>query len=201
APPAGRVPKLMADLLNWLKNTSDHPIVASCVFHYELEFVHPFADGNGRMGRLWQTLILRTWKPLLASLPVETVIRERQDAYYQVLAEADQRADATPFVEFMLSALRDAINEAVATDQVTDQLTDQVAALIQALGTSELGGNDLMKALGLSHRPTFRENYLNPALEGDWIERTQPDSPRSPTQRYRLTSKAHRWLQLHSEGG
>ena len=124
---------------------------------------------------------------------METVIRERQEAYYLVLAEADQRIDATPFIEFMLSALRDAIHEAVATDQADDQVTDQVASLIEAIGTGELGSNDLMKVMGLSHRPTFRENYLNPALEGGWIERTQPDSPRSPTQRYRLTGRGHRW--------
>jgi len=108
APPADRVPKLMADLLDWLENTNEHPLVASCIFHYEFEFIHPFADGNGRMGRLWQTLILRNWKPLLAYLPVETVIRDRQVDYYRVLAVADSQADATPFVEFMLGALHDA---------------------------------------------------------------------------------------------
>jgi Fic family protein len=199
APPADRVPKLMADLLDWLKSANEHPLVASCVFHYEFEFIHPFADGNGRMGRLWQTLILRNWKPLLAYLPVETVIRERQEDYYLVLAVADQQTDATPFIEFMLSALRDAISEAVTTDQAGDQVADQVAALIRVIGTGELGSNDLMQALGLSHRPTFRENYLNPALEDDWIERTQPDSPRSPTQRYRLTGKGQRWLQRHAD--
>ncbi len=199
APPADRVPRLMADLLKWLEETNEHPLAASCVFHYEFEFIHPFADGNGRMGRLWQTLILRSWQPLLTYLPVETVIRERQEAYYHVLAEADQRTDATPFIEFMLSALRDAIHEAVTTDQAGDQVTDQVASLIEAIGTGELGSNDLMKAMGLSHRPTFRENYLNPALEGGWIERTQPDSPRSPTQRYRLTGRGRRWRQQREE--
>jgi len=116
-----------------------------------------------------------------------------------VLAEADERADATPFVEFMLQALRDAIREAVATDQVGDQATDQVALLLKAIGNNELGSTDLINALGLSHRPTFRDNYLTPALEGGWIERTQPDSPRSPTQRYRLTNKGRRWLQ--NQGG
>jgi len=115
APPADRVPYLMADLLAWLQRTDEHPLIASCLFHYELEFIHPFADGNGRMGRLWQTLILCHWKPLLAYLPVETVIRERQDDYYRVLAEADKLADATPFVEFMLQAIHDAISEALAS--------------------------------------------------------------------------------------
>jgi len=199
APPADRVPHLMTELLDWLKRTEEHPLVASCVFHYELEFIHPFADGNGRMGRLWQTLILRNWKPLLVYLPVEAVIRDRQEDYYRVLAEADKCADATPFVEFMLQALSDAIAEAVSTDQVGDHVTDQVALLIEAIGTDELGSADLLKALGLSHRPTFRENYLNPALQGDWIERTQPDSPRSPTQRYRLTTKGRHWLQSQDD--
>ena len=172
----------------------EHLLIAISVFHYEFEFIHPFADGNGRMGRLWQTLILRRWKPLLAYLPVETVIRERQQTYYQALAEADQHADSTPFIEFILSALRDALDEAVGTDQVGDQVTDQVAALIKAIGPDELGSIELMKALGLSHRPTFRINYINRAFEGNWIELTQPDSPRSPTQRYRLSSKGRRWL-------
>lgn len=199
APPSDRVPKLMSDLLDWLEKTNGHPLVASCVFHYEFEFIHPFADGNGRLGRLWQTLILKNWKPLLAYLPVETVIRNRQEDYYRVLAVADQQAHATPFIEFMLSALRDAVREAVVTDQVGDQVIDQVAALMSAIGSGERGSNDLMQALGLSHRPTFRQNYLNPALDEEWIERTQPDSPRSPTQRYRLTGKGQRWLLLHGE--
>jgi len=184
---------------NALAATDAHPLIAGSAFHYEFEFIHPFADGNGRMGRLWQTLILRNWKPLLAYLPVETVIRDRQDDYYRVLAVADSQADATPFIEFMLSALRDAVREAVSTDQVGDQVTGQVAALIRAVGSGELGSNNLMHALGLSHRPTFRNNYLNPALENGWIERTQPDSPRSPTQRYRLTGKGRRWLLHHAD--
>lgn len=194
APPANRVLYLMVDLLDWLKHSEEHPLISSCLFHYELEFIHPFVDGNGRMGRLWQTLILRHWKPLLAYLPVETVIRERQDDYYRALAESDERADATLFVEFMLQALFDAIGEAIATDQVSDHVSDQVKLVVEAIGNNELSSSDLMKALGLSHRPTFRANYLNPALEGGWIERTQPDSPRSPTQRYRLSEKGRRWL-------
>lgn len=198
APPADRVPTLMADLLGWLDNSKEHPLVASCVFHYEFEFIHPFADGNGRMGRLWQTLILQSWKPILAYLPVETVIRERQEEYYRVLAAADKQADAEPFIEFMLTALRDTLYETAATDQVADQVADQVVALIQLIGSNETGGKELMRALGLSHRPTFRKNYLNPALEDGWIERTHPDSPRSPTQRYRLTAKSRRWLQLNA---
>ena len=102
--------------------------------------------------------------------------------------------DITPFIEFMLQALLDAIQEAV-TDQVGDHVTDQVARLIKKIEKSEKSAGDLMKALGLSHRATFRKNYLKPALEEGLIELTQPNAPRSPTQRYRLTDKGRRWCQ------
>ena len=116
APPAERVPFLIKDLLDWLKKTEEHPVVASCVFHDEFEFIHPFADGNGRMGRLWQTLILREWKALFASLPVETIIRDRQAIYYKKLAESDNTGKATIFVEFMLEAIKESIQQAISTD-------------------------------------------------------------------------------------
>lgn len=186
APPANRVPQLMDDLLAWLSRCELHPLIASCVFHYEFEFIHPFADGNGRMGRLWQTLILSQWRAVLAYLPVESVIREQQDAYYEALAISDKAAEATPFVEFMLAALRQALLEGVAGDQVSDQVSDQVARLLQALPSGEaLKASELMQRLGLAHRPTFSNNYLKPALAAGLIEMTDPASPRSPAQRYR----------------
>jgi len=186
APPAGRVPGLMNDLLGWLKRTDAHPLIASCVFHYELEFIHPFADGNGRMGRLWQTLILSRWKPLLAWLPVETVIRDRQAEYYAALAASDKAGQSTVFIEFLLSALQQGLQEAAATDQVGDQVGDQVKALLKCLTKQPLTALACMKKLGLNHRPTFRKNYLQPALEAGLIERTLPDKPNSRLQQYRL---------------
>jgi Fic family protein len=105
APPAHQVSGLMADLIQWLTHTKDHPLIASSVFHYEFEFIHPFSDGNGRMGRLWQTLILSQWHPLFLSLPLESVIKDNQSRYYQALEEADQQADSTPFIHFMLSVI------------------------------------------------------------------------------------------------
>jgi Fic family protein len=105
APPAHQVSGLMADLTGWLNQAKDHPLITSSVFHYEFEFIHPFSDGNGRMGRLWQTLILSKWHPLFLSLPLESVIKDNQQQYYQALEQADQQADSTPFIHFMLSVI------------------------------------------------------------------------------------------------
>lgn len=109
APPADRVSGLMAELIQWLANTKDHPLIASSVFHYEFEFIHPFSDGNGRMGRLWQTLILSQWHPLFLSLPLESVIKEHQQHYYQALEQADDEANSTPFIHFMLSMIAETL--------------------------------------------------------------------------------------------
>lgn len=109
APPAGRVPVLMADLLGWLGKNREHALIKSCVFHYEFEFIHPFDDGNGRMGRLWQTLILSQWNPLFAQIPVENMIYACQQNYYTAIAESTKAAESTLFVEFMLQVIEKAL--------------------------------------------------------------------------------------------
>lgn len=187
-PPAKQVPQLVSQLLAWLASTDVHPLIASCVFHYEFEFIHPFADGNGRMGRLWQTAILRGWRPVFSHVPVESIVRDSQADYYRALAKSDQASEATAFVEFMLGAILSALR-VVGTDQVSDQVSDQVVALARALGHKELGAVALMSALGLAHRPTFRRNYLHPALKAGMIEMTRPEAPKSSVQRYRLTAR------------
>jgi Fic family protein len=121
APPASQLPRLMSDLFDWLKNTDAHPLIASAAFHYEFEFIHPFSDGNGRMGRLWQTLILSQWQPLLAYLPVETVIKYRQADYYQRLGEADASSNCSTFIEFLLEAIQQSLQEAIDNQSVTNE--------------------------------------------------------------------------------
>ena len=116
APPAARVSDLVSDLLTWLATSDWHPLIVSCVAHYELEFIHPFADGNGRLGRLWQTLILSRWNPLLAWLPIEEVIRSRQQGYYDSLGQADQQGDLAPFVAYQLEAIHDALRSEIGSE-------------------------------------------------------------------------------------
>ncbi len=115
APPPSQVARLMENLFHWLETTEAHPLIASTAFHYEFEFIHPFSDGNGRMGRLWQTLILSRWQPLLAYLPVETVIKNRQQDYYRLLGEADKQADCSVFIEFLLQSIQESLLEAITS--------------------------------------------------------------------------------------
>ncbi len=107
--PAAYVPGLMADLFGWLARSDLHPLLRSCVFHYEFEFIHPFADGNGRTGRLWHTLLLSRWREMLLWLPVESVILSRQQEYYAAFAASEARGDCAPFVEYMLEAIHEAL--------------------------------------------------------------------------------------------
>ena len=109
APPADRVPYLMADLFEWLSGSSDHLLVRSCVFHYEFEFIHPFADGNGRMGRLWQSLILSRLHPVFEHLPVENMVYANQQQYYDAITASSNAADSGPFIDFMLGEIQKAL--------------------------------------------------------------------------------------------
>ncbi len=112
APPAHKISGLMAELFDWAKQSDAHPLIVSSVFHYEFEFIHPFIDGNGRMGRLWQTLMLAQWKPLFADMPLESVIKQHQQEYYDALGRADSDADSTVFIEFMLKAILQTLENA-----------------------------------------------------------------------------------------
>jgi len=105
APPAERVPKLMADLFDWLKQAKDHLLIRSCVFHYEFEFIHPFTDGNGRMGRLWQSLLLGQLHPVFQYLPVENMVYTNQQGYYQAINLSTKKTDSGIFVDFMLEEI------------------------------------------------------------------------------------------------
>lgn len=126
APPADRVPSLMADLFEWVRHTDTHPLISSCVFHYEFEFIHPFMDGNGRMGRYWQTMLLSRWKGIFAWLPVETIVKKHQQEYYNAIAQSDAQGNSTVFIDFMLRCILQTIQEQQkVTDKVADKVTDK----------------------------------------------------------------------------
>jgi Fic family protein len=191
APPAKRVPQLMHDLLSWLGSTDAHPLIASAVFHYEFEFIHPFEDGNGRMGRLWQTRILANWHPLLANIPVESLVHDNQAAYYQAIRDSTDKTDASPFITFMLCMLLNAISTSVAAPQVDPQVTPQVERLIRVMSASKLGGfsrDQLQRLLNLADRKSFQLRYLQAAVSQGLVEHTLPTKPTSRLQQYRLTA-------------
>ena len=189
-PPADRVPLLMSDLLSWLGSTTEHPLIASSVFHYEFEFIHPFKDGNGPMGRLWQTLILTRWKPLFVDVPVERLIHARPNEYYEAIRESSDRGESTPFIDIMLEIILEAIRESRTTDRVSDQVSDQVVRLLAGLQNGSKTATEFMADMALSHRPTFGTNYIRPALSAGLVEMTRPESPTAKNQKYRLTTRS-----------
>jgi Fic family protein len=112
APQAKRVPDLISQLFSFIKLEKEtHPLIVSALFHYELEFIHPFSDGNGRMGRLWQTVLLSRFHPLFEFTPVESAVRERQADYYKSLGLSDREGSATPFIEFSLLTIQEALED------------------------------------------------------------------------------------------
>ncbi|MCF6290817.1 MAG: Fic family protein [Desulfobacterales bacterium] len=198
APPAERVPFLLDDLLEWLGKTEAHPLIAGSVFHYEFEFIHPFMDGNGRLGRLWQTLILGRWKPVFFMIPIESVIRDQQADYYEALCRGDEAGNSTPFIEFLLNAILAACQQ--LTGEVAGEVTGEVKRLLKAL-TKPMNRTELQAQLKLRSQANFRERYLQPALAAGLIEMTIPDKPRSSKQKYRLTEKGREVLEILEKGG
>lgn len=120
------VPGLVNELLDWTRDCDYHMLIKSCVFHYELELIHPFADGNGRIGRLWHTLLLTQWKPMFAWLPVESIIHDRQEEYYSAINQSNYDGESTAFIEFMLSAIKASLIDAINTiDAMSDGTMDK----------------------------------------------------------------------------
>lgn len=162
--PAKYVPDLMNQLFTWLKQSKYHPLVKSCVFHYEFEFIHPFADGNGRIGRLWQSLILQNWKEVFAWIPVETLVYENQEEYYKVLQKADNVGDSTEFVEFMLGMIRNALKDIsethnrtnVATNVGTNVVTNEEKIIALLRQNGNMSANMLSVSVGVTGRQVQR---------------------------------------------
>ena len=124
APPAKFVPEHIHNLFAWYRQSELHPLIKSAVFHYEFEFIHPFSDGNGRLGRMWHSLLLGKWKELFFWLPMEELIQSRQKEYYDALGKADKQSDSAEFVELMLEIIRDSLREMTVVGYDIEQDTD-----------------------------------------------------------------------------
>lgn len=143
APPAQNVPHLMADLFKYLKNEDELTLIKGCVFHYEMEFIHPFMDGNGRMGRLWQTVILMQKHPVFEFLPLETLISQTQQDYYNALSQSDKAGKSTLFIEYMLDVIDKSLNELLSFNNRILKDTDRLN-YFAAMGKEEFTRKDYM---------------------------------------------------------
>lgn len=185
APPASMAREQITQLFNWVKNSDVQMLIRSSVFHYEFEFLHPFRDGNGRMGRYWQTALLASWKPIFKFIPIESVIKDNQEEYYKVINVSTSQGKSNVFIEFMLAVFLKAITDIVnETTEHYNHLSVQINKLMHVLETYPQSAQELMDKLGLKSRMGFRKNYLNPAIVAGLVGMTIPDKPTSKNQMY-----------------
>lgn len=185
APPANMAREQIAQLFDWVKKSDVQMLIKSSIFHYEFEFIHPFRDGNGRMGRYWQTALLASWRPVFKYIPIESIIKDNQEEYYKVIKISTSQGKSNSFIEFMLDVILKAINDIVNdTTEHYNHLSVQIKRLMQVLKTYPQSAQELMDKLGLKSREGFRKNYLNPAIEAGLVGMTIPDKPTSKSQMY-----------------
>lgn len=177
APPPNQVPKLMKDLLDWLGVTDEHPLITSSVFHYEFEFIHPFSDGNGRIGRLWQSVILYNWKKAFIAIPTESIIRDHQEEYYQAIENSTNLGESTPFIEFMLEVILESIQSSVK-NSVKSSVNTEDKILILMKQNTIITMKQLAQVLNLTQRAVEKQvaklkdegklKRVGSARKGEW---------------------------------
>lgn len=188
APPANMVSELMKDLLSWVKKNEGivHPLIMAAVFHYEFVFIHPFADGNGRMARLWHTVILYRWRSIFEFIPLESQIERFQSEYYDAIAKSHVNGTSDVFVEFMLEMIDQVLDEVITqVNKANVNASEYVKRMLEVMEYDiPYTSNTIMELLGLKSKETLRKNYINPAMELGVIRMTLPDKPNSKNQRY-----------------
>ena len=187
-PPPEQVDELMKQLFKWMEDNNGivHPLILSSVFHYEFVFIHPFKDGNGRTARLWQNVILSNWEKLFEYVPIESQIKKYQEEYYLAIANCDHNGNSTEFIEFMLKMIDETLEDLMESTSVqASHISSYVNKLLDVMETGvAMTTSELMEKLDMKSRISFRDNYLNPALENGLIKMTNPDKPTSKNQMY-----------------
>jgi Fic family protein len=146
APPGNIVKALIKDLFDYIKKDKDLLLIKSCVFHYEMEFIHPFMDGNGRMGRLWQTVILKQYSPVFEFLPVESLIKERQSDYYEILGESDNKGDSTGFIEYMFQIINESLEDLLSNQNINLTSKERILIFKDKVGIKQFNRQDFMRS-------------------------------------------------------
>jgi Fic family protein len=186
------VPQLMEDLFGWAKASELHPVLKSAILHYEIETIHPFADGNGRMGRLWQTLLLAKWNAIFAWIPMESVLYQNRPQYYQAIEDARKANDSGVFIEFTLFAIYDIIaqqekHQVKHEEKHQVKLSSTQLAVLNVLESKILSRKEIFAAIGMNGDSRSFKRHIEPLLTASLIEMTVPDRPNSRLQKYRLT--------------
>lgn len=179
APPPQRVPQLMGDLFSWLETSKDHLLIRSCVFHYEFEFIHPFSDGNGRTGRLWQSLILGRLNPLFEHLPIENMVYANQQEYYEAIARSTCEGQCGPFIDFMLKEILKALKKSAkeeASGEVPNKAPNKVPNKSEAAILRLLSWNPRMTRAGLASATGLSEDGVKKIIANmksyGWLTRS-----------------------------
>ena len=193
------VPQLMEELFGWAKESELHPVLKSAIMHYEIETIHPFADGNGRMGRLWQTLLLAKWNEIFTWIPMESVLYQNRPDYYQSIETAHHANDSGVFIEFTLSALYDIISsqekhQVRHKDKHQVQLSDTQIEVLKALVNITLSRKEIFVKIGMNGDSRSFKRHIEPLLADGFIEMTVPDKPNSRLQKYRLTDSGKEFI-------
>lgn len=209
--PSRFVPGAIRDVLEWYKRSELHPLIKSAVLYFELEFLKPFKEYNGIMSRLWFDMLLCRWKDIFLLICVHDNLIKRRDEYREVLYDACKIGECNRFVELMLETVYEAlknadipnagskvaepksINKSYKNEDMDESVTVKATSsftnkLLEVMGDEVLSTNEIMLRLGMTHKPTFRKNYLNPAIELGLVEMTLPGKPRSRHQRYKKIS-------------
>lgn len=187
APPENLVPSLMDNLFDWLKEDKETPLlIKSCIFHYEFVFIHPFGDGNGRIARLWQNILLSKWNKAFEFVPLESQIKKYQEEYYQAISQSHLAGNFNTFVEFMLRMIDETLDEVLESSKKESQnISSNVNRLLEVMDYDiPLSANEIMARLHIKSKETLRSSYLNPAIQNGLVKMTLPDKPNSKNQKY-----------------